>query len=303
MELTEELCMAYGISGWRQAQYNIRQIKNTYWKVYRAKRITSKDAEQRIKEAHSYYVKRVEFYLNRVKESLCELSRQLLSLEDMVRMEEIERFICHAERQIDQIKRRVLMGEKIPHNEKVFSLFEPHTEWICKGKLGTPVELGVRVCIMEDRDQFILYHRTMSKETDEKITLLMTQETKKRYPNFESVSYDRGFYSGQNRESLAQELTSFALPKRGKLSANDKIIQSSDAYLEARYKHAAVESAINALDVHGLDRCSDHGIKGLKRYVALAIVARNIQRLGAIIHRRDQRLFLLREHRKKEKAA
>ena len=43
-------------------------------------------------------------------------------------------------RQIDQIKRRVIEGEKIPHTEKVFSLFQPHTEWISKGKAGVKTE-------------------------------------------------------------------------------------------------------------------------------------------------------------------
>ena len=47
--------------------------------------------------------------------------------------------------------------------------------------------------------------------------------------------------------------------------------------------HSAVESAINALEVHGLDKCPDHGIDGFKRYVALSVVARNIQKIGSII--------------------
>jgi hypothetical protein len=51
----------------------------------------------------------------------------------------------------------------------------------------------------------------------------------------------------------------------------------------SNHKHSAVESAINALEVHGLDRCPDHGIEGFKRYVALSVVARNLQRIGAIL--------------------
>ena len=47
---------------------------------------------------------------------------------------EIEKFITHAKRQKEQIDRRILKGETIPHNEKIFSLFEEHTEWLCKGK-------------------------------------------------------------------------------------------------------------------------------------------------------------------------
>ena len=49
-----------------------------------------------------------------------------------------------------------------------------------------------------------------------------------------------------------------------------------------------MESAINALEVHGLDQCPDHGIDGFKRYVALAVVARNVQRLGAVLRKQAQ---------------
>ncbi|MCU7904041.1 MAG: ISNCY family transposase, partial [Candidatus Thiodiazotropha sp. (ex Lucinoma aequizonata)] len=48
------------------------------------------------------------------------------------------------------------------------------------------------------------------------------------------------------------------------------------------------ESAINALEHHGLDKCPDHGIDAFKRYIALAIVARNIQRLGAVLRQQEQ---------------
>ena len=73
------------------------------------------------------------------------------------------------------------------------------------------------------------------------------------------------------------------LPKKGKLSKQVRAAEKADAFIQARHAHSAVESAINALDVHGLDKCPDHGIDGFKRYVALAIVARNIHRIGDII--------------------
>ena len=53
--------------------------------------------------------------------------------------------------------------ETISHAEKVFSLFQPHIEWISKGKAGVPVELGLRVCIMEDSHGFILHSRGHAK--------------------------------------------------------------------------------------------------------------------------------------------
>ena len=50
----------------------------------------------------------------------------------------------------------MLEGETIPHEEKLFSLFEPHTRWIMKGKAGKSVELGVPLTVLEDQYPFIL---------------------------------------------------------------------------------------------------------------------------------------------------
>ena len=74
------------------------------------------------------------------------------------------------------------------------------------------------------------------------------------------------------------------LPKKGKCSAADIKRESTPDFIRLRKQHAAVESAINALECHGLDRCLDHGIRGFKRYVALAVLARNVLRLGQIVH-------------------
>ena len=57
----------------------------------------------------------------------------------------------------------------------------------------------------------------------------------------------------------------------------------------ARRKHSAVESSINALVNHGLDRCPDHGLDGFKRYVGLAVLARNIQILGHNIQQKENK--------------
>ena len=59
-----------------------------------------------------------------------------------------------------------------------------------------------------------------------------------------------------------------------------KAVEQTEEFVKARRAHSAVESAIHALEVHGLDKCPDHGMGGFKRYVALAIVARNIRRIG-----------------------
>ena len=88
------------------------------------------------------------------------------------------------------------------------------------------------------------------------------------------------------------------LPRKGKLSLKAKEIEHSESFIEARRKHSAIESAINALENHALDRCPDHGLIGFKRYVALAVLARNIQILGARIQQKALRR--LRRRRRTE---
>ena len=110
--------------------------------------------------------------------------------------------IRHAMRQIDQTERRVLKGEIIPHEEKVFSIFEEHTEGISKGKAGVAVELGVRVCVLEDPHQFILHHRIMWNETDDKVALTMVEAAQTHYPDLQQCSFDKGFYTPANRDGL-----------------------------------------------------------------------------------------------------
>ena len=55
---------------------------------------------------------------------------------------ELEYYKLMLSKHIDLLERRLLKGEKIPHSEKVFSLFEPHTKWLSKGKAGVICELG-----------------------------------------------------------------------------------------------------------------------------------------------------------------
>jgi len=281
------LCTLYCIVGWRQSAFNIRQFKKLYRTIQKLKHSTSKDEKKRqakaktIRTAYEAYLDLAESFLERARATRDQLHKghgvPLPMLDDLCT------YISHAERQIGQIRRRVLEGETIPHKEKVFSIFQPHTEWICKGKAGVPFELGLRVCVVEDTHGFILHHKVMEKETDDQIAVEMVVETRKRYSNFEQCSFDKGFHSRNNQRDLAELLTRVVMPKKGKLSEADQLREYSEEFRQAKRRHSAVESAINALQVHGLDKCPDHGIIGFKRYVALAVVARNIQKLGAII--------------------
>jgi len=151
-----------------------------------------------------------------------------------------------------------------------------------------PQELGVRVSIVEDTFGFILHHRVMQNETDDKVAVAIIQDTQSLHPDLRSCSFDKGYYSPANCEALEKCLDFVVLPKKGKLSAQGRQTEHSCEFRSRRRQHSAVESAINALENHGLDRCPDKGISGFERYVALAVLARNFEKLGAKIQARQQ---------------
>ena len=94
---------------------------------------------------------------------------------------------------------------------------------------------------------------------------------------------DKSFHSPDNQKTLAGLLDQVVLPCKGKLSKARRDIEHDPDFIQARRQHSAVESGINALEVHGLDRCPDRELDHFKRYVALAVVGRNLQKLGVIL--------------------
>ena len=290
IEIIAGLCADLGMTDWRQSAYQLRQFKKLFRQVQRLKHSTAKDPEKRtakqeaVRQAHRDYLDAAKILLARVRATLWTLQ---VGQVPAALLEPLELYLGHAERQMDQIRRRVLLGQTIPHEEKVFSLFQPHTEWVSKGKAGVPVELGLRVAVVEDQYRFILHHQVMQKTTDDQIAIPLMTETLARFPNIASASFDKGFHSPANQTDLAAIIPQVVMPKKGKLSLVRSAYEHAPQFVALRHQHSAVESAINALEVHGLDRCLDHGIDGFKRYVALAVVARNIQRLGALLRRQE----------------
>jgi len=297
IKTTARACNKYGITGWRQYRFNLKQLKKKFRKIQNSRYSHSKDnakKQAKTEVIHQLYLD----YLTMAQELIAKSEQALIELAqqgDALSILQIDHYITHAERQIDQTDRRVLKGEVIPHGEKVFSIFEPHTEWISKGKAGVPVEFGVRVCVLEDQHQFILHHRVMWQETDDKVAVTMVEEAKNRFPSLSQCSFDKGFYSRENVVELNEKLDLNIMPKKGRLNKAEQEKTQQEQYQQARRQHSAVESCINNLDQRGFDRCLSYGREGFDRHVGLSVVATNVHRMGLILQRQE------REKRKKDK--
>ena len=293
--LTARLCRQHKIDGWRQAHYNIQRLKKCKRNAQQSHRSRRADVEKHKHKVYKKYLCVAQDYIDKSIASIDELivvseqmqpSKEHCQLRD--KLKEITGFQGYTVLLHDQIEQRILSDVTIAAKEKIFSIFQPHTEWISKGKAGVPFELGLKVCILEDQHQFILHHLVMEKCQDVDVAVQMIKASLDKFPDLASCSFDKGFHSPCNQTDLADMLTEVILPKKGKLSSEEKTKEHTTNFKQARRQHSAVESAINALEHCGLDRCRDHGIDGFKRYVALAILSRNLKRLGTLLIQKER---------------
>lgn len=178
---------------------------------------------------------------------------------DVLKMMVIASYVKYGEYHISLIERRVIHGETIPNGDKIFSIFEPHTRWISKGKAGVPVEFGLPVSIIKDQHGYILDYEVMESTSDVDVAIPLSSRAKYKYPAIKSCSFDKGYWSPSNRKALGELVALPVMPKKGRNNRIEQEEANSKEFVELRRKHSAVESSINGLDHCGLDKCYDHG--------------------------------------------
>ncbi|MCF6269575.1 MAG: transposase [Melioribacteraceae bacterium] len=231
-----------------------------------------KRKHQRVKKATNKYLSATRIISNKIKLlkkeiEFIKLTPLLLSL-----LEELNYYEQMLDKHIDLVERRLVKEETIPHEEKIFSIYEPYTEWINKGKSGNRIELGLKIAICTDQYGFILHHRVMKKEQDVEVAVPIIEAVLEKH-NLESASFDKGFWSKENFKKLNEIVPILVLPKKGKRNFAENQREGEKKFKQLRKKHSTVESNINMLEHHGLNRCPDKGIKHFKNYTALGIVA------------------------------
>ena len=266
---------AHGVAGWRQSRHLTETLRRCFQTVSTTRRQTPE---------------RVAAYLAYCGQLRAKVEGLLASLPTGAwERERVAGYHAFAVKLMDQVGRRLLKGETIPHGEKIFSVFEPHTRWVMKGKAGKSVELGVPVCVCTDQYGFILNHEVMWTTGDVDVAVPFTAATQAQYPEMVACSYDRGFHSPENRRQLDLLLDLNALPKKGRRNAAEQAREEGEAFVAARRQHPGVESAINHLEHCGLDRVHTHGAVGFERSVALSIVSANLKRLGQRLQVRERK--------------
>jgi hypothetical protein len=201
---------------------------------------------------------------------------------DAADWEALAYFHRRLDQHLDPVERQLWREETIPAHEKVFSLFEPHTEWIQKGKQRPNVELGHRLLIATDQHQLIHDYDVPVGGADVDQSLPVADRLLGRYGvgSLASLSFDKGFPRAQDRELLSLYVPTVVMPKRGKKNAAELERERGKKFVALRQQHSAVESEINSLEHHGLNRCLDVELHGCLRYVGYGVMSYNLHVIG-----------------------
>ena len=280
------------IKGWRKWKNWRKQLKTSMRICGKISKTGGANKEERLKKTAIEYLNKAKELKEKVCMSIKLLETQSLDMLLEVKLSELSYFLKMLIKHIDLIERRILKGEKIPHEEKVFSLFELHTEWINKGKVHPSVELGHKLLITTDQYGLVIDYKVMKQPVDGKETLPLVKRLINRYGegSIKSISFDKGFSNEKDRKLLEEYIEEVIMSKRGRLNKAEHERENQKRFIELRNKHNAIESDINCLEHHGLNRCPDKGLKGFKRYAGLGVLAYNLHKIGSRLLEKERKL-------------
>jgi IS5 family transposase len=213
---------------------------------------------------------------------------------------EIDHYCGLGDRVIDQARRRVIDREQVPNEEKIYSIFETHTDLIKRGKILKPVEFGHKVYIAESARGLITQYRVLDgNPTDDahvESSLKCHQETFGDAPRVYSA--DRGFFSKDNIEhcrNAGVELV--CIPQRGgKKTAAQASYEKSPTFKEGQRFRAGIEGRISVLfRGRGMKRCLAEGRERFELLVGAAVLANNLMVIA--------RLLIDKQKRRRQRAA
>lgn len=208
--------------------------------------------------------------------------------------DQILHYVTLTKRVIEQTRRRVFDGETVSADQKLYSIFEPHTDLLKRGKARKPVELGHKVFLAESRRGFITDYRVLEGNPPDSDLLASSLEQHKKVFDHGPKLYaaDRGF-DHPSKTALAEKagVTELCIPQRGgHLSAKQAAHQHTRPFKAGQRFRAGIEGTISVLlRGRGMRRCRLEGRLRFDLFVGACVLAANLLRLGTLLERRSRR--------------
>ena len=293
--LAARLAAAQGLPGWRQHEHWLDKIKKQVRDIGRASRAKNQAGKARLRAGYQELLQWSAELLQRGRQLAARVQApenlSVLDLASGAAAAELLQFADLTAQVCDTARRRVLQGETVPNEQKLFSIYEPHTELIKRGKQPNPTQFGHNTLVIEDAVGFVVAYRVLSKGVlDQDVVVPILRELQDRFGGkIKSASFDRSFHTPQNQQDLANIVQTPCIAAKGQEKGRQQQQEGTVAFRKARQRHPGIESAIGALQAgNGLKRCRDRSEPGYERYVGLGILGRNLQTLGKLLLAQDQ---------------
>jgi IS5 family transposase len=299
--LAAELATESGISGWRQHEYLVKNIRKLVREIGRASRAKNQGTErlqpgykqllalaEDLRARACQLLEALAFPVDQAPATVAELKR---AATPATAAKQLWHYLALTEKVCDNARWRVLEGQTLANDEKIFSIFEPHTELIKRGKKPNPIQFGHNVLVIEDAIGFVVEYQVVEDGVlDQELVVPVMRKLQRRFQGkIKSASFDRGFHTPENQRDLAEIVRTPCIACKGPDKGRRQQKEGTVAFRKARQQHPGIESAIGAVQSgNGLKRCRDRSKEGYERYVALGILGRNLQTLGKLLLAQDE---------------
>jgi IS5 family transposase len=284
--LCVELSGQLDVSGWRQAAHLSKKIRRLVQNIGRVSASKESGKKEALRALYSDLLERTGQLIERAKSLVKTAKERATTTEQLALSVAIQHWIGLTGQVCDTATRRVIHGESVPNSEKLFSLFETHTQLYRRGKAATPNQFGRMVLLFEDGAGFISHYHLMNRNArDADVIVEQTRKTQRKHQwQIKRASFDRGFYSPKNAEDLSHIVDVVCLPPRHPKQYADQMAKASVDFRNARQRHSGIEAAIGVMQRgNGMKRCRDRTELGFERYLGLAVLGRNIHVLGKMV--------------------
>jgi IS5 family transposase len=272
-----------GAVGTRRLQ--ARRAKRLQQKISRRAANKGRSAQQ-LKPLYMQLIRMVEDlfgWARSVRQTLAERERfdsVLETAKAAAIVQQIDHFIVLGEQVVDQARRRVLESERVPNEEKLFSIFEEHTELLKRGKAGKDVEFGHMIQIQQVDGKFITDYDVFDKRPVEYELLESVLESHKqlfgRYPD--ELAGDKGYYESMDAiDRLQRKVPMVSIAKKGRRTPEETEREHDLLFRLAQRFRAGVEGTISFLKrMLRLARCFNKGWEHFISTIGQTILAHNL---------------------------
>ena len=243
----------------------------------------SRQGKEKVRSTYRRLIRTARATVRQAEEVLTALQEQETKGGEKL-MHTFQTFLPRLKQVVEQTVRRVFADESVPADEKLVSIFEPHSDIIRRGKPRKSAEFGHKVWLGEVEGGFIAQYRVLDGNPADKKQWQPSLERHREqfgHPPWQA-SGDRGVHSSDN-ESVAEAfgVKRIVLPKPGHKSKRRREHEKQRWFRRGRRFHAGVEGRISVISrKHGMDRCRNHGQTGFEQWVGWGVIANNLTALG-----------------------